>query len=126
MAFKNKAKRHSYVLQNIRKEYEDLGYAVFFKYKKQLGCLEGHTLKHTPIDNEDKLYLKEKKKDFKNDIKDYIKISSGNTDKKDDLSKRNQMILNMKKKGLKNSEIANFVGMTRARITQIINENKKR
>ena len=115
--FKNKPKKKSYVLQEIRRKYQEKGYKVFFEQAKEKPRpLSGHTIKPTPLDHEEQDYLKNKRADYEKDIKDFLGMENG--EKK--LSDRDKIIINMKKKGLKDSEIAENVGLSRSRVTQIL------
>lgn len=117
--FRNRPKKMSYILQEIRQKYDQKGYKVFFELKNNKGCLIFDTIKATPLDYQDKEYLKAKAKDFKDDLKEFLK--SEDKPKKQNDDKRLKAISNMKDKGFTQQEIAEVFGITRERVSQLLN-----
>ena len=119
MFFKNRPKQFSYVLQEIRKKYNDIGYKVFFQLKKDVGCLYGDTIKATPFDaKHEKSYTDEKWADYMQDVKDFNKTN----EKKPETTDRDKIILNMKQKGKTHQEISQLIGLSRRRVSQILSK----
>jgi len=75
MIFKNKPKQKSYLVQQIRKEYQEKGYKVFFELQSAEGCLNFFTKKNTAWSiEEEEIYVKTKKSDFHDGIKQLIDL----------------------------------------------------
>jgi len=120
MFFKNRPNKGSYPIQRIRDEYTKLGYKVFFKLRKSAGCLCGDTGPRTPFDiNMERKYLNNKEADFKGDIKDYL-VHAQPESKEAEINLRDKIIVKMKKKKLKDQEIADLLDLSRQRIQQIV------
>ena len=124
MFFKNRPHKGSYILQKIRREYAIKGYKVFFELRKDAGCITFDTCNTSPLDlTEGKEYLDKKENDFDRDIKDFLTMRSNN-EQKAKKSEREIIIQNMKDKGLTDEKIGELIGLSRSRVTQILNENK--
>lgn len=119
MYFKNRPKQKSYILQKIRFHYDRKGYSIFFELQKEKGCILFDTHKYTPIDFEEKQYLKDKREDFESDIKDFL---TKEKPKEKRINIRNKIIYNMKDKGLTDKHISDYIGLSRSRITQILSD----
>ena len=65
--FKDSPKKNSYIIQIIRREYRDIGYSVFFKYKSQALVFDTYDL--SPFSKEEiEEYIKLKQADYQNTI----------------------------------------------------------
>jgi len=74
--FKNKPKKKSYLIQQIRADYSKEGYQIFFRLQKKDGCLKGGTIGGSPYDiDHEKGYLQEKEDDYRSDINQFINKS---------------------------------------------------
>lgn len=118
--FKNRPKEKDYVVSDIKEKYNKEGYGVFYRLSKRKGCLSLKTSKFTPLTDDDELeYLESKKKDYENTRHEFISL----IDKKknnEPVNQREEIILNMKKKGLTDQAISDMVGLSRGRVTQIL------
>jgi len=122
MYFENQPKRKKYVVQEIRNQYGDRGkgYGIFFQKAKDIGCLRFTTLVKVPLDNEqEKQYLRDKKKDYELDIDNMLGILEPDKKGKKKLDIRTSIIGNMVKNDKSDKEIAADLGLSRARVTQI-------
>lgn len=83
MYFKNRPKKLSYILQDIKRFYYQKGYDIFMQYRKTKGCVVGHCTPAMPFnDDENTRYIKTKKDDFLDDMGDFIKVIDERSDKK--------------------------------------------
>lgn len=114
MFFKNRPRKKSYILQEIRKQYQYKGYKVFFQLQKQDGCLLFDTQKATPLDNQEKEYLKSKREDYEKNINEFL------TQKANPISERDKIILNMRKNGKTHEQIATDIGIHRTTVSKIL------
>jgi hypothetical protein len=113
MLFENKPKKGEYILQEIRNEYADKGYQVFFNLSRRKGCLKFNTQRYTPLDSAQELeYLNTKAKDYMDDLHKFA--VAGNAE-----SQRDEIIRKMYAKGLTQEKIAEIIGLTSERICQI-------
>lgn len=122
MYFKDRPKKHSYVMQTIKREYEKDGYKVFFKNMHSMGCIRFPTYKGTPFSQEQKnAYDEEKKKDYKEDIKDFLKMKKAHKEK-EQMTPMEDLVRKLFNKGTAQTEIAELVGLSKGRISQIVHK----
>lgn len=114
MFFRNDPEKKSYLLQEIRKNYQVKGYKIFFELQKRVGSVLFDTSKYTPLDSQESEYLKLKRKDYENDIKEFL------VEKREKTDDKTKLIVSMKESGMTQQEIADIVGVSRARIGQIL------
>jgi energy-coupling factor transporter ATP-binding protein EcfA2 len=120
--FKDRPKKRSYVIQKIRSEYSKKGYSIFFEVMKTYKCLRGSTLKNSPFDLEHgEEYEANKCKDYEKDIKLFGKKASGSSGEREE--ERVKLIVQYKNEGLTDENIADKLGVSRARITQLKNKH---
>jgi len=115
---KNRPKKKEYLLQELRFNYDKMGYKIFFNLKNKSGCLQFRTHKATPIDKDSKQYLANKEADYKNDLNNFVKgVHTGPND-------RDKIILKLNEQKKTHQEISKLVGVSRVRITQIVSKYK--
>jgi hypothetical protein len=124
MLFKNRPKKQSYLIQEIRKDYTNKGYKIFFQLKGKEGCLGGTTIKASPFDFTDNdEYLKNKLSDYERDIQSFLDKSTDSEKRKESDDKRTEIIKIMHKNGLSHTKIAENVGLSRQRIQQLLSKS---
>jgi len=111
---KNRPKKKEYLLQEIRFNYDKVGYKIFYQIQNKAGALQFRTHKRTPFDRQSNKYLAEKEADFKKDLKSFVE------GKAPVISDRDKLIYNMHKRGRSYSNISKDVGLTKGRVGQII------
>lgn len=127
--FKDVPEKGKYVVQSIKEDYKQLGYSVFYKYRKTEGCIPFRTRKKTPFTPEDEAkYLNNKQEDFKNDMAKFKKIVHrndvlGTPDEPRD--KAAEAIARMYNQGIQQTEIAKYFNVSQQRIHQIVSEQAK-
>lgn len=125
MLFKNRPKHGSYVIQDIRRNYQQKGYKVFYELSKDVGCLKGKTIGSTPLSNSEELqYIVNKKQDFKNDIKKFINQTE-DSPKQQLKHTRDTIIMAMKRKGMSDYKISELTGLSRPLVQLINGKNKE-
>lgn len=121
MYFKNRPRKFMYPLQVLRENYGKKGYGIFKELERKYRPIKFDTKAGVPLTYKDeKKYLEIKEQDYKQSQQDFIKLwekKHGNRPKEDT---RLNIILNMKNKGLKLKEIAEFIGLSEGRISQIL------
>lgn len=118
--FKDRPKVGSYVLQELRDRYTKEGYKVFYRMKENKGCLKGHSIKATPFETtEETKYIKNKADDYDSSIKRFLQMNK-ESPIVEQISPRDKVIVNMRKKGMKHSEIAELVGLDRSTVSHIL------
>lgn len=125
MFFKNRPKIKSYVVQQIRKEYQQKGYQVFFDLQADQGCLTGYTRPGTPwTPDEEKEYLVMKEDDFQSDIKDAIKIIEDKEKPRHKQTDRaDKIVIKMLDDGMSNLQIEKVIGVDRREVAKIKKEH---
>ena len=115
MFFKDKPKKYSYPLGQIKREYYRKGYSIFFELKKSKGCIMFDTIKGTPLSaEEEKKYNQEKIEDYEKSINLFLKTS---------VSDRTKLVMKLRTKGKTLKEIGELIGVTEARVSQIVKKN---
>lgn len=121
MCFKNMPAKGSYPLDNIRREYQKKGYSIFFELKKTVGCLRFATLQGSPFSaEEEKKYIGDKAADYKETIKEAIEGIKEKPKLDSYFKERGEKINELLKKGLEQKQIAEILGLSQQRISQII------
>jgi hypothetical protein len=113
---KNRPKKKSYPIQKIKSEYAIKGYQVFFEVQKFAGVLRTDTTAQTPFSKEQEAqYISNKYADYRNDLKKFIGMRSGEID-----NKRDSAIINLHNQGMSQVKIAKIYNLTPERINQIV------
>lgn len=114
MLFKNRPKKQVYTLQEIRNNYSKKGYKVFFELMNTQGCLRFDTMAKTPIDHENKAYIRKKAKDYEKDLKGFMEMQKPKTilEKVSRTQRNKETILIMKNRGYTIREISKCVGLS--------------
>lgn len=121
--FKNQPTKYSYPLQRIRMNYDRMGYNTFFLLRTELGCLTFST--HKGIIYNEKLYqeyLKRKKDDYTKTIQSLLDEMSGKNKKAQKSAVNPSAVVKLQEEGKTHKEIAEYFGVTRRRIGQILRE----
>ena len=125
MFFKNRPKKLSYVIQEIRDNYTKMGYKTFFVLKRHTGCLRGNCISKTHFTKEElDSYLNKKKKDYEKDIDTMLKILKVKNVGAPKEDERIKVILNMRKEGMKYAQIGKYFGLSGERIGQLVDKFK--
>ena len=123
MFFKDRPKKKSYVMQVLKQEYEKIGYKTFFKNQKSMGCVHFPTYNNTPFTKEDEIsYKEEKQNDYVKDIEDFLKMKKAHKEK-EQMNPMQEVIVKLYNNGMPQVEIAKTVGLTKGRISQIVNKS---
>lgn len=127
MFYKNKPKKKSYLIQEIRAEYSKKGYQIFFELQNKEGCLTGQTIGGSPYDLDyEKGYLKDKEDDYRSDIDEFIDNTSKTDEIKEERDRTAQIALKLREKGFKDKEIGDLIGNCRQTVNEMINKEKKK
>jgi len=121
--YRDSPNKEQIVMNALKKDYKQIGYAVFYKYINKFPNLRFSTHKGVIFNEEElKEYKKIKADDYSKTIKEAKQILNKNS-KKYKQNPHLKEILKLKKKGLSYREISKKIGITPGRISQILSKN---
>jgi ABC-type dipeptide/oligopeptide/nickel transport system ATPase component len=120
MFFHNNPKKKVYVIADIKRDYDKLGYGAFFKYAGTAGCLNFRTIRETPFNKEqEREYLSRKEEDYRKELDRFITMVETKYDPENN-AKEVDEIIKMHRMGIPLPEIARLKGRTRPSIRHIL------
>jgi hypothetical protein len=120
MFFKNRPKKKIYIMQQLKQEYDKIGYKVFFKYQNSMGCVRFKTNANTALNPTQEIeYLNKKEKDYDEDLKEFLGMEEDHKDK-GRMNPVDIIVVNNYKKGKTQKEIGEIIGVDQTQVSRIL------